>query len=118
MVQPASVDSGFEPADDMFEMANLYPDSTGLPMTIWVSTRGGAKHDARIKVNQQPGKQMDPGNTAVVAIRPTPQLREGRLNAEHLALVYEWVRMNETALIDLWDGRIDFIGFAGSMRKV
>lgn len=118
MVQSVSVDSGVEPADDPFEMANLYPDSTGLPMTIWVSTHGGAKHDGRIKVNQQPGKQMDPRNTAVVAIRPAPQLREGRLSAEHLALVYEWVRLNETALIDLWDGRTDFIGFAGAMLKI
>jgi hypothetical protein len=36
---------------DLFEMANLYPDTTGLPMTVWVSPRGTARHDARIKVN-------------------------------------------------------------------
>ena len=22
-------------AEDLFEMANLYPDTTGLPMTVW-----------------------------------------------------------------------------------
>ena len=25
--------------EDLFEMANLYPSTTGLPMTVWVSPR-------------------------------------------------------------------------------
>ena len=25
---------------DLFEMANLYPDTTGLPMTVWISPCG------------------------------------------------------------------------------
>ena len=33
--------------DDAFEMANLYPRDTGLPMTLWVSPRGRARLDAR-----------------------------------------------------------------------
>ena len=33
---------------DLFEMANLYPDTTGLPMTVWVSPRGDARHDVRV----------------------------------------------------------------------
>jgi len=37
--------------EDLFEMANLYPGTTGLPMTIWVGPRGRARHDVRIKVN-------------------------------------------------------------------
>jgi hypothetical protein len=31
-------------AEDLFEMANLYPDITGLPVTVWVSPRGAARH--------------------------------------------------------------------------
>ncbi len=34
--------------DDLFEMANLYPRETGLPMTVWVSPRGNARHDVRM----------------------------------------------------------------------
>jgi hypothetical protein len=26
--------------EDLFEMANLFPATTGLPMTVWVSPRG------------------------------------------------------------------------------
>lgn len=30
-----------ERAEAPYEMANLYPRDTGLPMTVWVSPRGG-----------------------------------------------------------------------------
>ena len=30
---------------ELYEMANLYPRTTGLPMTVWVSPRGNARHD-------------------------------------------------------------------------
>jgi hypothetical protein len=60
---------------DLFEMANLYPDTTGLPMTVWVSPRGNARHDVRVKVNMAHGNQMNIANTAVVGVRPTPHRR-------------------------------------------
>src|SRR3954451_8675726 len=65
---------------DLFEMANLYPDTTGLPMTVWVSPRGHAQHDARVKVNMAHGPSMDVSNTAVVGIRPVPSLIRGSLS--------------------------------------
>ena len=64
---------------DLFEMANLYPTTTGLPMTVWVSPRGHARHAARIKVCMAHGNKMDAGNTASVRIEPAPRLMEGSL---------------------------------------
>ena len=61
-------------AEDLFEMANLYPDTTGLPMTVWVSPRGNVQHDVRVKVNMTHGNQMNIANTAVVAVRPSPRI--------------------------------------------
>jgi hypothetical protein len=29
--------------DELFEMANLFPRTTGLPMTVWVSPRENAR---------------------------------------------------------------------------
>ena len=58
--------------DTLFKMANLFPDDTGLPMVIWASERGHARHDVRIKVNQSHGTRMLPGNLATVAVRPAP----------------------------------------------
>jgi hypothetical protein len=97
-----------EPDDrDLFETANLYPDTTGLPMTVWVSPRGNARHDVRIKVNMAHGNQMNIANTAVVAIRPTPRVITGRLSPTDAQLVFQWLVMNTDALVAYWEGRID-----------
>jgi hypothetical protein len=37
--------------EDLIELANLYPDTTGLPMTVWISPHGNARRDVRVKVN-------------------------------------------------------------------
>jgi hypothetical protein len=55
----ASEDAEPLETDDLFEMANLFPCTTGLPMTVWVSPRGNARHDVRIKVNLTHGNQMN-----------------------------------------------------------
>ena len=64
-------------AEDLFEMANLFPSTTGLPMTVWVSPRGNARHDVQVKVNMTHGNQISAANTAVVAVRPVPRIIAG-----------------------------------------
>jgi hypothetical protein len=103
---------------DLFEMANLYPTTTGLPMTVWVSPRGNAKHDARVKVNASHGSQMDISNTAVVGIRPNPSIIEGNLSSADFAAVSNWITLNRVALIDYWDGKIDTIEMGRRLTKV
>jgi hypothetical protein len=93
--------------EDFFEMANLYPQTTGLPMVVWASERGRARHDARVKVNQSHGARMLPGNLATVAVRPMPRLVAGQLSADDLQAVGAWIKLNESALLDYWDYRID-----------
>ena len=95
--------------EDLFEMANLFPVTTGLPMTVWVSPRGNARHDVRVKVNMTHGNQMNPANTAVVALRPSPRIIAGQLYLGDERAVFQWVALNETALVSYWDGQIDTI---------
>ena len=96
-------------AEDLFEMANLFPVTTGLPMTLWVSPRGNARHDVRVKVNMTHGNQMNPANTAVVAIRPSPRIIAGQLSPDDERAVFQWVTLNQIALVSYWDGQIDTI---------
>jgi hypothetical protein len=103
---------------DLFEMADLFPRTTGLPMTVWVSPRGPAQHDARIKVCLTPGPRMDATDTAVVGIRPRPRLIKGRLPGPDFELVVQWITLNEAVLLDFWNGAIDTIELAGRLRKV
>src|SRR5438132_11219280 len=95
----ATEDSGSVANDELFEMANLYPRTTGLPMTVWVGPRGNARHDVRIKVNMSHGNQMNVDNTAVVGVRSAPHLIAGRLSSQDQRLVFEWIGLNAAAII-------------------
>jgi hypothetical protein len=103
---------------DLFEMANLYPTTTGLPMTVWVSPRGNARHDVRIKVNMVHGNQMSIANTAVVAVRPAPRLVAGQLSPTDMQAVSNWAQLNETPLVSYWEGTIDTATLIGRLRRV
>ncbi len=105
-------------SNDTFEMANLYPRDTGLPMTIWVSPRGRARRDAQIKVCLTPGDRMDADNTAVVAIRPEPRLVRGTLAPRDFALVARWIAANTAALVGHWDGTLSTAEFVTRMQRV
>jgi hypothetical protein len=103
---------------DIFEMANLYPTTTGLPMTIWVSPRGTARHDVRVKVNMTHGDQMNIANTAVVGVRPRPRVITGRLSPADTQAVFEWVALNRDALVAYWDGRIDTARMVQALKSL
>jgi hypothetical protein len=95
-------------AEDLYEMANLYPKHTGLPMVIWVSERGHAQHAARVKVSRRHGMRMNINDTAVVGVRP-PSVIAGFLTSDDRNAVVSWITLNEKALIDYWDGAIDTV---------
>jgi hypothetical protein len=102
----------------LYEMANLYPDETGLPMTVWVSPRGHARHDVQVKVCHAHGPRMTIDNTAVVAIRPTPRLVEGQLSPADMKVVTDWLRLHETALVDYWEGTIGTVELARRLQPL
>lgn len=94
-------------AEAPYDMANLTPRMTGLPMVVWVSHRGRARHDVRVKVQQTHGRRISLGNTASVAVRPAPHLAAGQLSAADLRAVSDWIRLNEAVIVGYWDGTID-----------
>jgi hypothetical protein len=105
-------------SDELFEMANLFPRTTGLPMTVWVSPRGNARHDVRVKVNMTHGNQMTVSNTAVVGIRPAPHLIAGQLSPDDRQAVFEWVALNADSLVEYWEGRIDTIQLGQQLKRI
>ena len=103
---------------ELFEMANLFPRTTGLPMTIWVSPRGNARHDVRVKVNIIHGDQMNIANTAVVGVRPAPHLIAGHLSPDDQRAAFEWISLNAAAIVEYWDGRIDTIELGRLLKRL
>lgn len=103
---------------DFFLMANLFPADTGLPMVVWVSERGHARHDLRIKVNQAHGTRILPGNLATVAVRPSPRLIAGQLSAADLQAVSAWSEFNEAALVAYWEYQFSTAGLMQRLRRL
>jgi hypothetical protein len=99
-------------------MANLYPRDTGLPMTVWVSPRARARHDARVKVCRTRGDSMDPSDLALVAIQPNPRVVRGPLAQSDFAPVAAWITLNEGALIDYWNGTLGTLEFVNRLRRL
>jgi hypothetical protein len=105
-------------AEDIFAMTNLSPRMTGLPMSVWVSPRGNARHDVRVKVNMTHGRQMNIDNCAVVAVRPSPRVVAGRLTPEDLRIVGEWIALNAQPIIDYWDDKLDTDQFLENLKML
>ena len=112
-----SLDLAPEEEQDLFEVANLFPRTTGLPVTVWVSPRGGARHDVRIKVARTPGDRMDIADAAVVGVPPQPALLYGELKAEVVRAVFAWASMNREALVAYWDGELDNLELGGRLLR-
>jgi hypothetical protein len=91
---------------DLFLMANLSPRLTGLPFVVWISPRGNARHDIRIKVS--PGPRAKPEEMISVAIRPMVRVIEADMPAEDFELLSRWVDLNRDVLIRYWDGDLAY----------
>src|SRR5437016_1072528 len=59
-------------------MANLRPERTGLPFVVFISQKGGARHDVRVKV--APGAKARPSEMVTVEVRPSVRVLRGALD--------------------------------------
>jgi hypothetical protein len=111
--------SATDETDDLFEMANLSPTLTGLPMVVWISERGRARHDARVKVSLVHGRRIRPDRTASVSVRPTVEVVAGReLEARDMDLVRQWIELNREAIIAYWNGDLLTDEVIGRLKPV
>jgi hypothetical protein len=88
-----------------YEMANLFPKHTGLPFVVWISVRGGARHDVRVKVSAN-AKAM-PDEMATVGIRPEVEVISGEIDARAFGLLKTWIELNRATLVAYWEGEVD-----------
>jgi hypothetical protein len=89
-----------------FDVANLRPEQTGLRFVVFISQRGGAQHDVRIKLARS--TRVRPSEMLTVALRPRPRLVRGEMNASEFDLVRRWIELNRNVLVDYWNGDIEY----------
>jgi len=87
-------------------MANLRPERTGLPLVVFISQKGGARHDIRVKVAR--GAKVRASEMTTVAVRPTVRVIRGALDPGDLARLAEWIELNRDVLVDYWNGNIEY----------
>lgn len=97
-------------------MANLFPKHTGLPFVVWISYKGGAQHDIRVKVS--PGPKALASEMVSVAIRPDVHVAAGKMSAADLALLRSWIELNRDVLLKYWEGEIDTKDAVDSIRQI
>ena len=91
---------------DLFLMSNLSPRMTGLPFVVWISPRGGARHDVRVKVSL--GPKATPGEFITVTVRPEVEVIEGALPPGTMRQLRRWIELNREVLVKFWEGEIEY----------
>jgi hypothetical protein len=105
--------------DDFFLMANLRQKTTGLPMVIWVSERGDAKHGARIKVSTSHSEKINISESVSVSITEPPEIMAGiGLSNKDFQLVAEFIRLNKKLLLAYWNSEIDTADLISDLKKI
>jgi hypothetical protein len=89
--------------EGLFEMVNVRPEISGLPFIVWISEKGGARHDVRVKVS--PGPRVREFS-ATVSVRPQVEVLAGELSGADLDLVRQWIELNRETIIRYWNGDI------------
>jgi hypothetical protein len=111
--------SADEDEEDFFDMANLPPEVTGLPMVVWVSQRGKAQHAVRVKVSLVHGRRMSPDRMTSVSVRPTVEVVAGApLSTEDLDAVRKWVTANEQTIVNYWDEKLFTNELLEQLRRI
>ena len=89
-----------------YGMANLRTRTTGLPFVVFISQRGGARHDVRVKVAA--GAKVRPEEMGSYQLRPFRYVGGIALSPHEETLLRRWVDANATVLVDYWEGRIEY----------
>lgn len=106
-------------AEDFSQTASLWPMLTDLPMVVWISERGGARHDVRVKVSLVHGRRARPDLTASVSVRPDVRVDAGPvLEVQDLALVRRWIELNRDALVVYWQRDLPTDEVVGRLKPV
>lgn len=102
--------------DKLYEMSNFFPEDTGVPFTIWITTKSGReKHNARIKISTSDGE-------AVVMIWGKPVVKEwsGKIHitGKPWKALEKFILLNQEALLSHWAGEISSAQLAKKIKKI
>ena len=98
------------------EMANLNPEMTGIPFTIWVSVGLGVRHGPRIKVSKGPKFKKD--DHVTITIGKIPIVIGDGISQDDLAQISQWINLNKPTLLQFWENEISSTTLKNNIKKV
>jgi hypothetical protein len=101
---------------EVWEMSNIRPKDTKLPMVIWIFPQTGKeKHsEPRIKVQQTYGEKANKDSMISVSISSTPKILSGKwkLKTEDWNALVKFIQAHKAGLLKVWNDEISPIDFA------
>jgi hypothetical protein len=89
-----------------YGMANLRPETTGLPFIVFISQKDDARHAAKVKWSPTP--RVTPNQTGSYAIAPFGFKAGAKLASGEETLLRKWVETNCDVLQRYWDGDLAY----------
>jgi len=97
----------YEKEKPIYEMANIRPDETNLPMVIWIFPKTGKeKHSARIKVSKKYGEKAS-DDMFTITIPDYEIIGDtGNIKKQDIEKVIAFVKLNEQVILQVWEDKI------------
>jgi len=105
--------------DNLFEMANIYPEDTGLKCIVWAQsaspTNHGQHNTPRIKIQIE-------NNMIPVSIEENPKvLANGtnqRIDAKLFNDIVRWIKLNKDILLQYYSTPMSTKDFLNSIQRI
>ena len=108
-----------EEAWNLWEMANLYPNDTGIAdVVIWVSGGGASlQHGPRIKVSN--GQKWNPSENSTIPLTGLPRIiGKANISQQQFSEIIKWIEANRTTIQQYWDDQISTADMINSLNKI
>ncbi len=92
-------------SDAPFELANLSPNATGLPLVVFVRQQGDLRDKLYIEVSPLP--RYNPAEAITVTLESPPRAL-GSIASTDLHRVSQWIELNRVVIEGYWSGDIEY----------
>lgn len=90
---------------NLWEMANISTNKTGLNVIIWVSSGESSKHAPRIKICS--GKKWNSDECSTIPIHGLPRIiGNAKVTQSQFSEIIKWIKLNKRLIIQYWNSEI------------
>lgn len=104
LIQTIELDTHIDP-DYLFEMANIREKDSGLPMTMFVSSKQyvSGRHGPRLKVSNLRHKFSADDNFVVILSKEPILGKNAKYKESELNNLVDWIKLNLDVLLKYWN---------------